>query len=98
MPASIATTQPGVTLRFATAGDAPLVMTFVRELAEYEQLAHEVETDAEALAEQLFGEMPAAEVVIAKQSSQPLPVDEPMDFLLLAGFDAIARALEGRSI
>jgi CubicO group peptidase (beta-lactamase class C family) len=41
---------------------------------------------------------PAAEVVIAKQSSQPLPVDEPMDFLLLAGFDAIARALEGRSI
>ncbi len=41
---------------------------------------------------------PAAEMVIAKQSSQPLPVDEPMDFLLLAGFDAIARALEGRSI
>lgn len=41
---------------------------------------------------------PAAEVVIAKQSSQPLPVDEPMDLLLLAGFDAIARALEGRSI
>src|SRR3546814_12180303 len=41
---------------------------------------------------------PAAEMVIAKQSSQPLPVDEPMDFLLLAGFDAIARALAGRSI
>jgi hypothetical protein len=37
-------------------------------------------------------------MVIAKQSSQPLPVDEPMDYLLLAGFDAIARALEGRSI
>lgn len=41
---------------------------------------------------------PAAEVVVAKQSSQPLPVDEPMDLLLLAGFDAIARALAGRSI
>ena len=41
---------------------------------------------------------PAAEVVIAKQSSQPLPVDEPLDALLLAGFDALARALEGRAI
>lgn len=36
---------------------------------------------------------PAAAVTIAKLSSQPLPVDEPMDFLLLAAFDAIARTL-----
>ena len=32
-------------------------------------------------------------VVIAKQSSQPLPVDEPQDYLQLAGFAAIARAV-----
>ncbi len=38
---------------------------------------------------------PAAEVVIAKVSSQPLPVDEAIDRLLLTGFDAIARALAG---
>lgn len=38
---------------------------------------------------------PAAEVVIAKVSSQPLPVDEDLDRLLLVGFDAIARALAG---
>ncbi len=38
---------------------------------------------------------PAAEVVIAKQSSQPLPVDDATDHLLLRGFDAIARALAG---
>lgn len=68
---SIATAQPGVSLRFATAGDAPLVMAFVRELAEYEQLAHEVETDAETLAEQLFGDAPAAEVVIAEADGAP---------------------------
>src|SRR5262249_60886060 len=36
---------------------------------------------------------PAAELVIAKLSSQPLPVDDPMDFLLLAGFDPIAHPL-----
>jgi CubicO group peptidase (beta-lactamase class C family) len=36
---------------------------------------------------------PAAEVVIAKLSSQPLPVQELTDRLLLAAFDAIAGAL-----
>jgi hypothetical protein len=41
---------------------------------------------------------PEAEVVIAKQSSQPLPLDEPADSLTLAGFDTLARALEGRAI
>jgi len=69
--ATIATTQPGLSLRFAGAGDAPLVMAFIRELAEYEQLAHEVETDAQTLAEQLFGESPAAEVVIAEVDGAP---------------------------
>jgi CubicO group peptidase (beta-lactamase class C family) len=37
---------------------------------------------------------PAADMVIAKQSSQPLPVDVPTDNLLLAGFDALGRWLE----
>jgi CubicO group peptidase (beta-lactamase class C family) len=32
-----------------------------------------------------------AEMVIAKQSSQPLPVDYPLDFMHLDVFDAIAR-------
>jgi CubicO group peptidase (beta-lactamase class C family) len=41
---------------------------------------------------------PEAEVVIAKHSSQPVPSDPQMDLLHLAAFDALARALEGRSI
>jgi hypothetical protein len=41
---------------------------------------------------------PEAEVVIAKQSSQPMPLDEAADNLTMAGFDALARALEGRAI
>jgi len=36
---------------------------------------------------------PAAELVIAKLSSQPQPLDDPTDFLLLAAFDAIAKAV-----
>ena len=36
---------------------------------------------------------PAAEMTIAKLSSQPLPLDEGIDHLLLAAFDAIARSL-----
>ena len=38
---------------------------------------------------------PKAEMVIAKQSSQPLPVDIPMDEMHLDVFDGIARELEG---
>ena len=36
---------------------------------------------------------PAAELVIAKQSSQPLPADEGMDYLQLVAFDAIAQSV-----
>ena len=36
---------------------------------------------------------PNAEVVIAKQSSQPLPVDQPMDFMHPDVFQGIARYL-----
>jgi hypothetical protein len=36
---------------------------------------------------------PAAEVTIAKLSSQPLPVDEGIDYLMPVAFDAIARSL-----
>jgi GNAT superfamily N-acetyltransferase len=70
-PALIATAQPGVRLRFARQGDAALVLAFIRELAEYEQLPHEVEANAEMLAETLFGESPDAEVVIAEVDGAP---------------------------
>lgn len=39
-----------------------------------------------------------AELVMVKQSSQPVPSDPQMDLLHLAAFDALARALEGRAI
>jgi GNAT superfamily N-acetyltransferase len=67
----IATSQPGVRLRFAKRQDAALVLSFIRELAEFEKLAHEVLADEPTLAESLFGEHPAAEVVIAEVDDEP---------------------------
>lgn len=60
------TAQPVVTIRSAVADDAGLILAFIRELAEYEKLSHEVVTDEAGLAAQLFGEHPRAEVLIAE--------------------------------
>lgn len=67
----IATSRPGVTLRAATREDVPLILAFIRELAEYERAPDAVETDEATLAANLFGERPGAEVVIAEADGQP---------------------------
>ncbi|MCG8462217.1 MAG: GNAT family N-acetyltransferase, partial [Holophagales bacterium] len=48
-----------------TRADVPRILTFIRGLAEYERLAHQVATDEATLERHLFGERPAAEVVFA---------------------------------
>jgi GNAT superfamily N-acetyltransferase len=49
----------------ATRADIPLILAFIRKLAEYEKLSHEVTATGESLAESLFGERPAAEALLA---------------------------------
>lgn len=61
----------GVATRFATAEDTPLILSFIRELAEYEKLSHEVVATEEALRESLFGERPFAEVLLAFVGEDP---------------------------
>jgi GNAT superfamily N-acetyltransferase len=51
--------------------DLPLVHAFIRELAEYERLLHEVRATEEALGQTLFGPNPAAEIVIAYDGDEP---------------------------
>jgi GNAT superfamily N-acetyltransferase len=46
--------------------DTAQILCFIRELAEYEKLAHEAVADEAGLATQLFGDRPAAEVIIAE--------------------------------
>ena len=43
-------------IRTATPADIPLILNFIRELAVYEKLAHEVETDAAMIERTLFGD------------------------------------------
>lgn len=62
-------------IRSATAADVPLILEFIKGLAEYEKLAHEVVADEALLREQLFGESPAkagADVVIAYLAGGPV--------------------------
>lgn len=58
-------------LRPAVPGDVEQILAFIRELAEYEKLSHEVVADPAGLTAQLFGERPAAEVVMAEVDGQP---------------------------
>lgn len=53
-------------IRFARAEDVPVILAFIRELAEYEKLSHEVIADENALKTTLFGVRPGAEVLIAE--------------------------------
>jgi GNAT superfamily N-acetyltransferase len=55
-----------LSIRPATAADVPLIAALIRELAEYEKLAHEVRFDEATLAAKLFGPRPYAEVVIGE--------------------------------
>ena len=58
-------------VREATVGDAPLILSFIRELAEYEKLSHEVVATEGALRETLFGERRYAEVLIGEHDGSP---------------------------
>jgi GNAT superfamily N-acetyltransferase len=56
-----------MTIRPATASDTPLILGFIRGLAEFEKLSHEVEATEEKLLATLFpeGGRPAAECLLA---------------------------------
>jgi len=62
-------------IRQATIDDVPSILAFIRELADYERLAHEVVADEAQLRATLFGDRPSAEVLIAEDP-------EPVGFAL----------------
>ena len=55
-----------LTIRAATSSDIALIGQFIRDLAEYEKLAHAVRFDEAVLAQKLFGPRPYAEVLIGE--------------------------------
>ncbi len=62
---------PILTIRPATVEDVALVAWLIRELAEYERLADAAVATEADLREQLFGERPAAEVLVAEADGEP---------------------------
>ena len=66
------TSIPGFSIRPATPDDVPLVLHFIRALADYERLAHEVVATEADLHATLFGEQPAAEVVLGFYEDEPV--------------------------
>lgn len=60
-----------ITIRAAKPEDFDLVADFIRKLADYEKLLHEVVFDTETLRRHLFGPRPAAEVIIGEIDGAP---------------------------
>ncbi len=58
------------TLRAAEPRDVPAIVGLIRELADFEKLAHLVEVSPQSLHPQLFGERPAAEAVVAEHEGK----------------------------
>lgn len=64
------------TIRVATEDDVPLILSFIKSLADYEKLSHEVVATEADLREFLFGPRPVAEVILGVWS------DEAVSFAL----------------
>ena len=61
-----------IIIRDAVADDIDVIQDFIRALADYERLSHEVKADRETLARYLFGPRPMAEVLIAEHQGAPV--------------------------
>lgn len=60
------------TTRFATPQDVPVILQFIRELADFEKLLHEVVADEETLHKSLFKDPKGPEVLIAEENKNPV--------------------------
>lgn len=58
-------------IRTATEADVPLILSLIKELAEYERLAHEVSATEDLLRESLFGERQVAEALLGYHEGDP---------------------------
>jgi GNAT superfamily N-acetyltransferase len=74
------TNQNLIKIRFATIEDTPLILQFIKDLAEYEKLSSEVSADEDMLKMYLFGQGDTsidklrilAECIIAEYNNEPV--------------------------
>ena len=62
----------GFEIRQAEEADVPIILSFIKKLAVYEKLAHEVVATEDSLRETLFGKRKIAEVAIGYFDGQPI--------------------------
>jgi len=60
-----------ISLKFAEEKDIPVILSLIKELAEYEKLLDKVTVTEERLKENLFGKRKYAEVIIAELDKKP---------------------------
>ena len=72
MTSSTSDSAGAIAIRFATVDDVPTVLHFIRSLARYEKLEHEVVADEAGLRATLFGARPGAEVLLAEHGGAPV--------------------------
>src|SRR6266566_3906005 len=66
------TTPENFDIRPASVEDVPVILELIRDLATYERAPHEVTATEKQLADVLFGEKPAAEVLLAFETESPV--------------------------
>lgn len=69
---TLSRTIPNFEIRSATPADVPVILDFIKKLAAYERLSHEVVASEELLYETLFGTRRTAEVVIGLFERKPV--------------------------
>jgi hypothetical protein len=58
--------MPPFTITPTAEADVPLLLDLIRELVEFERLAHEIEVTADSLREALFGADAVARAILAR--------------------------------
>jgi len=59
-------------IRQATENDVPVLLSFIRQLAEYERMSNEAVLTEEILRQSLFGPRPAAEALLGYLGDEPV--------------------------
>ena len=64
--------MPELTIKAATIDDIPVILSFIKKLADYEKLSHAVTATEDGLCKVLFGARSYAETVIAYHENHPV--------------------------
>lgn len=72
MKESVKTSITNFTIRYATEKDSKVILYFIKQLAEFEELLHEVEATEHQINKYLFGDEHKAEVILGEYKDEPV--------------------------